>query len=227
MTGYYNLPADPYVTGSMPPWTVTLLHEEYISNTYSSNNRILGDPVILMPGISSFTYAPKLGITYQNTGRIRNIVSTGRGIVALGAGGAAALDIIENNASSWGISDPPTNIGLDESHADTVDSNTLTTIWLSSPDNVWQFPLYYTKLTSGGPATFWKDSAEGAHLSLYFYKSNSPTGGAIFAAAPNDPRDYHPIVRQGRFLYYGYAGLPIYLVGKVFTVNMVYRMSAW
>ncbi|MBN2223502.1 MAG: hypothetical protein JW765_02375, partial [Deltaproteobacteria bacterium] len=229
LTDYYSLETALYVEGKMPRWTVTLLHENYISNTYSSSNRIYGAPVILMPGISTFILDEKAGVIYQNTGRIRNIVTNGQGIVALGPGGAAALDIIADNASSWGISDPPTYIGLDESRTDTTDSTTLTTIWPATPDNVWQFPLYYTKLAApGAPAIFWKYPADGAHGALYFYKGIPPSGVdlKIFAAAL-EPRDFYPIVRQGRFLYYGYFKLPIYPVGMVFTVNMVYRMSLW
>ena len=229
LTGYYDLDGDPDVSGTQPSWSVTLLPEDYISNTYSLNNRIYGDPVVLMNGISTWTSSKGGPIPSSAiAGKIRNIASTTRGIVSIGAGGAFALDMIEDNWTSWSLpgNGPPTVIGAAESNL-MQDSKFVKTRLNLQPDNVWFSPLHYTTVstTTVTSQALWKFDDLGAHASISLYRP--PSSIKELAGDYYGGTNYFPIVRQDRFLYYGFTLLPDFDVGKVLMVNLINRMSGW
>jgi len=199
------------VSGSMPSWSVTLVPENLVSATYSAANVIYGDPVIITPNS-----------TLHNTAnKVRNVTAHDRGIVAMGYAGAYLLDVVEANFSVWGYTDQvPDQIGHLESAYPAASYFAYT--WSST---YWSTPLESTSISGTFPSSVQLAYSDVARVGVY-RSDDSITGGNLYCRDNASYPHYFPVARQGRFMQFGFQGLldrPY--TGKVFTVNMVYRMS--
>jgi hypothetical protein len=217
------------IDGSMPTYTVTLLDEDLIENSsYSTNNTIYGDPIIVTPG----TAFSRLSTDYDI--RARHIANGGRGLIGMGSNGTSILDRIEENWSSWGLSGTgPTQIGSGESGG-LGSYRSAKSRPASQSENIWISPMQNTYFASNF-------SESNITLNIFSYDvyrygvyltNTSITDGYVYAADPNFST-YYPVVRQGRFLQYGYTDIPgrdysssmTYQYGQVFFINLVARMD--
>ncbi|MBT3272418.1 MAG: hypothetical protein HN368_04630, partial [Spirochaetales bacterium] len=211
-----------YVNGTVPNWSVTLLPEDYISNTYSSYNRIYGDPIIITSGTSFVYYSD------QWDDRVRNIATSYRGIIGMGYGGGSVLDRIEVNYTAWSLSGQgPMDIGIGES-ATLASGNQAKTRPATTSDYIWFSPMYYdylqTYFYNSSTAVAWS-SGSVSRRGIYRAGGSTPTGGSIYMGEPSNS-NYFPVVRQGRFLFYGFDDPPyFYHWGYPFFINMIAKMD--
>ncbi len=223
-----------WVSGTMPNyWTVTLVPESEVSPYFTTGDDryiIYGDPVIVTPATS----------LYSNVNRTHNIVHRGTspttvsyrsGVVAMGYGGARLLDTAETYWSTWGYADQgPVDIGYGES-ASFTDGTVYMYQWTSG-NSVWRYPLASTVFVGGTTPTHnalvqISYAALGGRYSVYRADDSHPTGGAVYG------RDYYstnphyfPVVRQGRFLQFGFPTLPDRpYTGKVYFINLIAVMD--
>jgi hypothetical protein len=220
-----NITSDSYVFGTMPSWTVTLLPEDLVSNTYDTGgqNMIYGDPVILTPG-TSFTTAS----SYD--GKVRNIAAAGRGVLAMSYAGAYFLERVDANWVTWAFAGQrPDSIHYGHTMGLTSVQSAKTRP-SSVSENIWFTPLYYSILYNS-----YRESSIGANLftsnvgrlGVYISSGANPAGGFIYAGDQNYASHF-PAVRQGRFLTFGFAEVPnILRTGEVFFINLVSRMAAF
>lgn len=203
------------VSGSMPSWSVTLIPESLVSSTYSAANVFYGGPVIIMPNSA----------LYGTANKVRNVTAHGHGVVAMGSGGARLLDVVTSNFSSWGYSGTaPGNIGWGASAV--VASSIYAYTWTSG-NSVWTSPLScppYIPATDVTSVQLAYTSGACSRVSVHRGDRSNPTDGWLYG---RDNVDYYfPVVRQGRFLQYGFY-LPLNrFTGMTYTVNLVNRMSA-
>jgi hypothetical protein len=217
-----NITSSSVIYGTMPTWTVTLLPEDDISNSYDEvepyHYRIYGDPVILTPGVIVGSY----------TGRTRNIASTSRGVIAMGSAGGTFLYRVDLNWTTWGLS------GYRPSDIDSGNQMTLTarkdakTRPSTGSEDIWYTPLYYSTLyssyreTSIGVNIF---SADTSRRGVHSIGAVPPSGGAIYAGDYSSSAHW-PVIRQGDFLFFGYEDVPnVNATGEVFFINLVARME--
>jgi hypothetical protein len=224
ITGYST------IYGTMPTWTVTLLPEDYISNTYSTENRIYGDPIIATAG-TSFSWGSS-----TNDGRARNIATSGRGLVGMGMGGNSLIDRIDANWVRWGLTgQQPDEIGAYHSMGFSTRADVKTRPYTTS-ESIWFYPLYYDYLynnfyNSSTTVAWWNagSSTEPTKPSptrgVYLPKGVAPAGGSIYVADPQYSSHF-PVVRQGRFLFYGYDKPPYYYYfGYPLFINLIAKMG--
>lgn len=217
------------MAGTMPTYTVTLLDEDLINNTsYSTNNTIYGDPIIVTPG-TAFT---RLSSDYDI--RARHIANGGRGLIGMASNGLSLLDRIEDNWTNWGLSGTaPTQIGSGES-AGISSNRSSKTRPASSSENIWISPMknsYFASNFSESNITLNIFSYDVYRYGVYL-TNTSITDGYVYAADPNYST-YYPVVRQGRFLQFGYTDIPgrdytgamTYQYGQVFFINLIARMD--
>jgi len=218
-----DIVSESLVEGTMPTWTVTLLPEDLISNTYSEWNKIYGDPIIITQGVSNTT-----GTTYD--GRVRNIASSGRGIITMGSAGGYFLYRVEQKWTTWGLTGTsPSNI--DSMHQMGLSASlTAKSRPYSTSESIWFTPLYNTVLynsyynSSIGMNIFYSGNETGRR-GVNISGGANPPDGYIYAA-DNASSAHFPVVRQGRFLFYGYYEIPDYIMtGQMFLVNLVARMD--
>lgn len=218
-----NITGDFYVYGTMPDWTVTLLPEDEIQNTYVTaepyTNRVYGDPIIITPRASYILYL-------NNNEQIRNIASTGRGVLAMGYYAASFVYRVSYNWVSWGLSGTQP--------ADITNQMTLTsaqsakTRASSTSEDIWYTPLYYSILynsyreTSIAVNIFSSDTGRrGTNIP----GGANPTGGAIYAGDVSSTAHF-PVVRQGDYCIFSYYEVPnVTRTGEVFFINLVSRME--
>jgi len=220
------------MAGTMPSYTVTLLPESLIDNTvYGTENLIYGDPVIVTPG-TTFIYNDD---DYDI--RIRNIVANGKGLVAMGYNGAELLDRVETNWSSWGLSGTaPADIGRGESGG--LGSKRSTKLRAGSvSENIWHSPMNNTYLSDESTSlvnVFNSTVGDVYRYGVYLGSSPSVTDGDVYAGGDPDHNTYYPVVRQGRFVQFGYYDVPgrtssrtytKYEFGQVFFINIIARMD--
>lgn len=231
----YDLTNYSSISGSMPSWSVTLVPETEISSSYHDpavyDDRyiIYGDPVIVTHGTSFYSFANK----------VRNVIhrdtpaGSGRtGVVAMGYGGLRMLDTAENNWSSWGYSDQaPVDIGyLGETYIRSDDTITMHT-WTSG-NSVWSSPLNSTSLPTTNDAltqiTYSSGTAGGwltPRYTIYRPDQSNPVGGWLYGRDSSGSA-YFPVVRQGRFLHFGFTNMLIRpYTGEVYFVNLMARMD--
>ncbi len=216
--------ADAYVEGSMPAWTVTLLPEDLISSTYSTSGTIYGDPVIITHG-SSFSTASTID------GRVRNIAATGKGTIAMGAGGAYYLYRVDQNWATWSLSSvsptQPSDIDSGNQMLLTATMSAKTAIAVSS-ESIWYTPLYYTTLYNSYQGSSIAANIFTTNVSrrgVYIASGANPAGGYIYAG-DTYASTYFPVVRQGEYCYFGYYEVPdVIRTGQVLFVNLVARMD--
>lgn len=222
------------MAGSMPSYSVTLLPERLVSNTtYSSFYKIYGDPIIVTPG----TTFSRTASTYDT--RVRNIASGGNGLMAMGSIGSTILDRIEDNWSSWSLSGTaPTQIGAGESASLTA-SMAAKIRAASVSESIWHSPMQNTYLTTNFYSSYTNltnifNSTTGnvSRIGVYLGTNPAITDGFVYAAEETNA-NYYPVVRQGRFLQFGYDDVPgrgftsttTYQYGQVFFINLVARMD--
>lgn len=211
------------IYGAMPTWSVTLLPEDLISATYSTEARIYGDPIIVTHG-SSFTTAS------TNDGRVRNIAASSKGTIAMGTGGAYFIYRVDQNWSAWALT------GTQPSDIDSGNQMGLNairsskTVASSASEDIWYTPLYYGVLynsyreSSVAVNIF---SADTERRGIYISSGANPTGGYIYAGDAYSGT-YFPVVRQGEYCYYGYYEIPdAPATGQVFLINLVSRMASF
>lgn len=94
------------VSGAMPLFAVTKISDTDIPPGWDPAYALSGAPIIITPGIAPVP------------DRSRNIAQAGRGIIAMGSGGAGFLDVVSLNWAAWGFTgQPPVNIGMGNSIA--------------------------------------------------------------------------------------------------------------
>ena len=212
----------PVIYGTMPTWTITLLPEDYIETTYSSYNRIYGDPIIVTPG-TKYVYSSS---AYDD--EVRNIASSYRPVIGMGVGGGSLLDRIATNWATWGLSGTaPADIGYSNS-AYLGTRTTVKTRPAVTSDYIWFTPVYYDYLynnyySSSATVTWWS-SPEPA-IGIYRSGATAPSDGSLYVGDPTYS-NYFPVVRQGRYLFYGYDRPPyFYYYGYPLFINLVAKMD--
>jgi hypothetical protein len=202
------------VTGSMPTWSVTLIPQSLVSGTYAAANVIYGWPVIITPDTT----------LYSNANMTRNVTAHGKGVIAMGSGGGHLLDTVSTNFASWGYSGTaPTEIGWgpSASFGATLYANT----WFSG-NTVWTTPLS----SSSVPATDMTQTQMAystlSRIAVYRSSQSNPTNGWLYAQQPSYA-NYFPVVRQDRFLQWGFEGaFDRPYTGWLYLVNITSRMGA-
>lgn len=222
----YDLPTaiPSYYSGTQPVWTVTLLPEALVSSTYSSYNTIYGDPVIITPNSS----------LYATANKVRNIVSSNKGVVAMGYyGGLKFLETASDNWTSWGYPatttteayQQPNEICYGNSYTYLADKYYMYT-WRSG-NTVWTSPISSTRIpttTNEDQVAIGTSSSPLNERGLYRPGRDNPVNGWLYGRSQNYS-DRFPVVRQGRFLYYGYDGYWTNTTGWAYWINLIARMD--
>lgn len=217
------------ITGTMPTWTVTLLPEDLVQGTYYTDGRniIYGDPVIITHSAQDL---------YATPNKVRNIVAGGHGIIAMSFNGLRFIDVASDYWVSWGYpatastdsDQQPNEIGYGNSYTYIADKYYMYT-WRSG-NSTWTSPLSSTSIptsTDENQVQIGYSSAPLAERGLYRPGRDNPTRGWLYGRS-QDYTDRFPVVRQGRFLYYGYDGMwtrPY--TGWVYFINLVSRMTSY
>ena len=213
------------VSGTMPSWTVTLLPEDLVSASYSSYNIIYGDPVII---------TPSAGDLYQDPDKVRNIVDGGHGIIGMAYyGGLRFIDVASDYWTSWGYpatastdaDQRPNEIGYGNSYNYYTGKYFMYTY--QAGNSTWTTPLTSTSIPTSDEAQvqIGYDTATANERALYRATRTSPTRGYLYGRS-QDSDVHFPVVRQGRFLYYGFDSMwtrPY--TGWVYFINLVARMD--
>ncbi|MBI9107907.1 MAG: Ig-like domain-containing protein [Spirochaetales bacterium] len=217
-----DIAGDTRVFGTMPDWTVMKLSVDDISSTYVTDlpetNRISGFPIILTPG-ASYTLR-------TDDGKIRNLASTGRGLIAMGYYGASVIYRVDYNWTAWGLSGTrPADITGQMTLTSAMSAKTRPS---SSSEDVWFTPLYYDVLYNS-----YRESSIAVNIftastgrrGVYILGGANPLGGAIYAGDV-DSTAHFPVVRQGDYCVFSYYEVPNVLrTGEVFFINLVARMD--
>jgi hypothetical protein len=203
------------VTGTMPTWSVTLIPQSLVSTTYAAGNVFYGWPVILTPDTT----------IYSNANMTRNVTAHGKGVIAMGSGGGQLLDTVSANFATWGYAGTaPTEIGwgASASFGATLYANT----WFSG-NSVWTSPLSSTSVPGTDQTQTQMAYTTLSRISVYRGPTpTNPTNGWLYAQQ-NGNAVYFPVVRQDRFLQWGFEGvLDRPYTGWLFLVNITSRMSA-
>lgn len=211
--------------GTMPSWTVTLMPENMVSSTYSAGNRIYGDPVILTTSTAGLYITPN---------KVRNIVSMGRGIVAMGYYGLRFIDVASDNWVSWGYPatattdayQQPNQIGYGNSYTYTSGKYYMYT-WRYG-NSVWTSPLSSSSIpvsSSENQVQIGYSNAPANERALVRPLKDNPTRGWLYGRS-QDYADRFPVVRQGRFLFYGYDQMwTRSSSGWLYFINLIARMD--
>jgi len=216
------------ISGTMPTWTVTLFPEDLVSTVYDGTaNIIYGDPVIVTPSTAAL---------YGYTGRVRNIIAGNHGVVGMAYyGGLKLFETVSDNWTSWGYSDPASydseqrpdqiNYGEGSSTYTYVADKYYMYTWRYG-NTVWTSPLTSTSIPEDSSEDLVQIGYSTATLNERgLILSGNPDYGYIYGRS-QDYTDRYPVVRQGRFLYYGYDGLwTRTYTGKVYFVNLIARMD--
>jgi hypothetical protein len=202
------------VSGVMPKFAVKTVPESSLPRAF--------DKSFSVPGVIIITPATTL---YADDGRSRGIAAQGRGVIAMGTGGALFIDEVLRHWDAWGMTwQAPDAMGWSESEigalADSV--NTLVT-----DSSVWSTPLASTAIPEAAQSAVRVADAPMLKLDLYWPNPWQPMDGELIAGDVND-RTRYPIVRQGRFLQFGFFGLTDARdTGEVLFVNLVSLMSTY
>jgi len=211
-----NLPSYSTITGTMPTWTVTILPQSLVESSYGTGENIIyGDPVIVTPQSNLYT----------DSGKVRNIGSGGRGVIAMSFyGGLKFLETVDNNWGTWGFTGQrPDEISYGNPY-NYVTNKTFMYTWRSG-NSVWTSPLTSTLISTATNEDLTQIGATGLNeRGLHRPGRDNPTGGYLYGRSQNYT-DRFPVVRQGRFLYYGYDGMWNRTSGYVYFANLVARMD--
>ena len=100
-------------------------------------------------------------------------------------------------------------------------------VYNSNGNTVYSSPLSNTSLPSTNGSVAQTNCTSLNTVSVYFSTIADPTGGELYARACNETNHFC-MVRQGRFLQYGFYGLmDRYYSGFPLTVNLVNEMTAF
>ncbi len=231
------------VSGTIPDWEVTLVPEDEVSGSFTTlDDRyiIYGDPVIITPGTTLYTSSNKTrNIVHRssNTGGDLPVTSSGRaGVFAMGYGGSRLLDTVETYWSSWGYptsglidsTQYPTQIGYGESAS--FSSDPVFMYQWTSGNSTWSSPLSSTSFVGGtSPAhnvNVQISYTNQIRYSVYNSTGTNPVNGYIYGKDPYSTGTYYTVVRQGRFLQFGFNWLTDRpYTGKVYFINLIARMD--
>lgn len=240
------------VSGTMPVWTVTLLPENQIPNSWTTvDDRyiIYGDPIIITPHASyPYSYsnrARNLAHRSANTGQSPTTTAGKAGIVAMGYGGNLFLYRLRLNPSwHWQgtMSDTyqyPTEIGYGYSTG--FNTGDVHMYQWTAGNSTWSSPLASSYFNGGtdpihnvtSQVTYTSAPLAVADTTDSYYKrwsvyratDTNPTYGYIYGGDyPNV--HYFPVIRQGRFLQFGFQTMPTRpYTGKVYFINLIARMD--
>ena len=166
---------------------------------------------------------------FSNANQSRNVVAHGHGVFAMGTGGTRLLDTCETYWGSWGLpGTAPTEIGWGESAIPSAGAFMYT--WTLG-NSVWSYPLNSTTFPGGtspiNNARTQISYASISRVSVYRGSDTNPTDGWLYGKEDSATSHYYPVVRQGRFLQFGFqqeTDRPY--TGWVYITNLVHRMSA-
>ena len=233
------------ISGTMSDWEVTLVPEDEVSGSFTTiDDRyiIYGDPVIVTPGTTLYGSSNKTrNIIHRsaNTGSALPSTSPSKaGVFAMGYGGARMLDTCETYWSSWGYpttsltttTQYPTQIGYGESATMTSDARYMKQ-WTSG-NSTWSYPLSSTSFAGGTTPTHdalvYISSTDQTRYSVYNSTGTNPLNGYIYGKDSSSSGNYYVVVRQGRFLQFGFNWLTDYTyTGKVYFINLINRMTSY
>jgi hypothetical protein len=258
------------ISGTMPTWTVTLVPEDEVSNSWTTTDDryiIYGDPVIITPGTYMSSYPNKVRNIVHRSARLDGAAPTTAvpvrkiwspfpypgywiyvsdyvsGVFAMGYGGAYFLDTVESHWVSWGyptsgLTDTtqyPTEIGMGESSVSSS-ADQYAYHWTFNASTAWNTPLTSTSFTDSN-----SDGYPDHNTLAYLTYSSAPLGGTgnnyrVMAYRPNyahpvngqnlvheyangDATTYYfPVVRQGRFMQYGFP----YMMNRPYTGKVLF-----
>ncbi len=206
-----TLTSVPGVVGVMPLFAVTKISDTDIPPLWDPAYALAGRPIIITSGIAPVP------------DRSRNIAQAGHGIIVMGSAGALFLDLISANWSAWGFTgQAPVDIGFVVSIAGSAFAvktrGTASGAW-SSPLRSTAVPAVDGVIVPLAPAALLTHEVVGGGV--------DPVGGTLLAENTTIPTRF-PIVRQGRFVQYGFQQLAdLSDTGSVLFVNLVKLMSAY
>jgi hypothetical protein len=219
LTATYPAGYGPTVTGTMPIYTVTLVPQSLVPTTAAAGNVFSGQPVIVTPG------------TTLTDGQSYNVTAHSHGVIAMGSGGAHMLDRINSNWSSWGFSGTqPSAIGWGPSWS--IGPSVYVKTWTSS-NGYWNYPLQSTVFTGATPPSDQTRTQIAytllGRVSVYHSGGDaSMPGDSCLFGLEDAYTVYFPVVRHGRFLQFGFEGLPDRpFTGWVYFTNLTYRMGMY
>jgi hypothetical protein len=201
------------ITGTMPTWTVTLIPQSLVSTTYAAGNVFYGWPVIVTPDTT----------IWSNANQTRNVTAAGKGVIAMGTGGGQLLGTVSSNFTSWGYTGTsPSEIGWGPSAS--FGATLYAKTWFSG-NSVWTSPLTSNVMPSTDQTQAQMAYTAVSRIAVYRSSQTNPTNGWLYAQQETNAY-YFPVVRQDRFLQWGFEGvLDRPYTGQVYLVNMVYRMG--
>jgi hypothetical protein len=218
-----DLPTEygPIISGTMPVWTVTLVPESIVSSTAAAANVVSGRPVIITPNSTLYT----------DDNKVYNVAAHGHGLIAMGYGGTHLLDRVNANWSSWSFTGTqPSSIGW--LHTATGINNCYMYTWTTS-NIVWYYPLKSQWFTNPPDPVqhnyrFIVSYTDLNRASVYIYGGTPPSGVYIWGKDDLTSNNYFPVVNQGRFLHFGFYGLPDrYYTGWAYWTNVTFYMSLY
>jgi len=201
---------------------VILIPQSMIPTTYTTANVYGGRPVFI-------THGNDLS---GNANQTRNVTAHGHGVVCMGTGGAQLLDTVASNWLAWGFSGTsPSEITYGQGAG--LGSNIYLKTWTTG-NSTWSSPL----ASSGVPGISLPGDTTPDHDAVVQMAYDDVYRRGIYRAASTPPVDgallgkdynfslYFPLVRQGRFLHYGFYALPARVyTGYVNLVNLVALMD--
>jgi Bacterial Ig-like domain len=203
--------------------SVMLWPEDSVSSTYSAENTIHGDPVILTPSTGGIrTYA----------GKIQNISAHGRGVIAMGNDSWALMQSISSNFSLWEYTgQQPYSIGTTSTGTTTYDGPWYYRWNTTDFESPWKYPLWASSMGGENPTNNYMTqlsySANPWSISSKYISNDAdPVGGEIYGRVYGSGNAHHfGIIRQGRFLVFAFDSIPLYTPGEVLFVNLVDKMN--
>ena len=219
------------ITGTQPDWSVKVIPDTDISDTYSAENIIYGKPAIITPGLyHTYTDSAK-------DGWVRNIAEGNQGIITMGPG-AWVFDRIEVNHTTWGLAgQSPTDVGISESVGQSglfTDSSTSTIMDIAKVgtlNTIWKSPLTSSTIgssptTGSGFTLFSTKVTDSSGIAVSRPSGANPEGDGYNYAQINSTSYYYPIVRQYRYMFWGWGtNLPYNTNGKMLLINTVALMD--
>jgi hypothetical protein len=215
-----NLTAVSGVTGTSPTFTTTLVAQSSIPNSFTASYQLTGKVIIMTPGTTIAVYQGT-----SQAGQEHNLANQKGAIVVMGGENlletppvspVALMDDINKANPTWLPSGDttPTGLGI----ASGVGYTGVTSVDRPSGVAVWSSPLSYTGISASGPIT------------LYSVGCNEQTDTAVVSGVQTYAQSIHgnySIVRQGRFMQYGFSGVPDLTTGQVLFQNLIVMMGTY
>jgi hypothetical protein len=220
------------VTGTNPAFYVAPVAQSSIPTNFSTTYVLTGKVIILTPGTSLALYPAVLESSvsagsseFGQISQEKNLVNQKGAIIAMGwettsptvISDAIFDDIIANTAWLHSGETIPTGLGFGTGNTSTNETSATPV----SGVTVWSSPLSYTGITSAGsnPIALYSIGQKEQLLNL----------GSIATRYATEPSNsnFSAISQQGRFLQYGFAGIPDLIAGKVLFQNLVFMMTSF